>query len=159
PSALLWFNLAQAHGAAIDVEQHDRALAAAQAIDPDVVSELTKRLAGARGPYAAASPLAMEVVRAHLRAADAGALPLRDSLAPGRLGGSFHLTLAAFALAAALGIGFGARFEPSVGCLDCGAHLCRRCGPAPRGDGRCETCQARRFDARGARSGGDGALG
>jgi tetratricopeptide (TPR) repeat protein len=156
PSALLWFNLAQAHGAAIDVEQHDRALAAAQAIDPDVVSELTRRLAGARGPYAAASPLAMEVVRAHLLAADTGALPLRDVLAPGRLGGSFGLTLAAFALAAALGIGFGARFEPSVGCLDCGAHLCRRCGTAPRGDGRCETCQGRRFEVRGAwdRNGG-----
>jgi tetratricopeptide (TPR) repeat protein len=167
PSALLWFNLAQAHGAAIDVEQHDRAIAAAQAIDPDVVSDLTKRLASARGPYAAASPLAMQVVRAKLadHEVDGDALPLRGVLAPGRLGGSLPLTLAAFALAAALGVGFGARFEPSVGCLDCGAHLCRRCGTAPRGDGRCEACQGRRFEARGAwdrnggRSPGERALG
>src|SRR5690606_2949577 len=45
PSALVWFNLSQAHGAAIDVEQHDRALAAAQAMDPEVVRDLTERLA------------------------------------------------------------------------------------------------------------------
>lgn len=152
PSALLWFNLAQAHGAAIDVEQHDRALAAAQSMDPSLVSELTKRLAGARGPYGAASPLPQSWLRERMLGGelDPAALPLRGVLAPGWLGRSLGATLAAFALAAALGLALGMRFEPSVGCLDCGAHLCRRCGTVPRGDNRCESCQRRRFEDRAA---------
>jgi tetratricopeptide (TPR) repeat protein len=152
PSALLWFNLAQAHGAAIDVEQHDRALAAAQAMDADVVGELTRRLAAARGPYGAASPLSQSRVRERMldRPVADAALPLRSVLAPGRLGRSLVATLAAFAIAAVLGVALGARLEPSVGCVDCGAHLCRRCGTVPRGDGRCEACQRRRFEGRGA---------
>jgi hypothetical protein len=40
--------------------------------------------------------------------------------------------------------------EASSACLDCGARLCRRCGSVPRGEGRCEPCQNRRFQGRAA---------
>ena len=152
PSALLWFNLSQAHGAAIDVEQHDRALAAAQSLDPVAVSELTKRLAGAHSPFAASVPPSRDRVRERLLATpvDPAALPFRARLAPGWLGRSLPLAVLAFALAAGLGVLLGSRIEPSAGCRDCGAHLCPRCGAAPRGDGRCEACQRRRFEGRGA---------
>jgi tetratricopeptide (TPR) repeat protein len=147
PSALLWFNLSQAHGAAIDVEQHDRALAAAQSLDPVTVSELTTRLAGANAAYAAELPLPQGHVRERLLLGDAAAASaeLRQRIAPGWLGASPWIAGIAFAAAAALGLALGRRLEASSACLDCGTHLCRRCGTTPRGDGRCDACQKRRF--------------
>jgi tetratricopeptide (TPR) repeat protein len=168
PSALLWFNLSQAHGADIDVEQHDRALAAAQSLDPIAVSELTKQLAGATTPYAAERALSQPRVRDRLLAVEAvaAAAELRRPLAPGWLGASPWIALAAFGALGVLVLALAARMETSSACLDCGAHLCRRCGTAPRGDGRCEPCQKRRFqgragaawERRGSRSLGDRAL-
>jgi tetratricopeptide (TPR) repeat protein len=161
PSALLWFNLSQAHGAAIDVEQHDRALAAAQAMDPQVVRDLTARLANARAAFAAELPLPAAQMRERLLAGDASqaARELRSALAPGWLGRSLGIALLAF-VAVAFAVVIGTRnVEASSACLDCGSRLCRRCGTAPRGEGRCETCQNRRFQGRaaaawdGARSG------
>lgn len=152
PSALVWFNLSQAHGAAIDVEQHDRALAAAQAMDPEVVRELTGQLAGVHAAFAAELPLPAAQMRTRLLAGDAAlaAQELRSTLAPGWLGRSPSVALLAFAALAA-GVLAGTRnAEPSSACLDCGARLCRRCGTAPRGEGRCEPCQTRRFQGRAA---------
>jgi tetratricopeptide (TPR) repeat protein len=152
PSALLWFNLSQAHAASIDVEQHDRALAAAQSIDPIAVSELTTHLAGRPAAYAVELPLSQPRLRARLLATEGGlaAAELRRPLAPGLLGASPWLAIAAFAAAGGLALVLRGRFEASRGCLDCGAHLCRRCGTAPKGDGRCEPCQKRRFQGRAA---------
>lgn len=152
PSAQLWFYLSQAHGAAIDVEQHDRALAAAQSMDRDAVSKLTERLARSPMPSAAALPLPQDALRERLLARDVApaAAPFRARLAPGWIGRSLPVAIGAFALAAVLGALLGARVEPSAGCTDCGAHLCPRCGPPARGDGRCEACQRRRFEGRGA---------
>jgi tetratricopeptide (TPR) repeat protein len=152
PSALLWFNLSQAHGADIDVEQHDRALAAAQSLDPIAVSELTKQLAGSSTAYAAELPLSQPRVRERLLEVDAAsaAAELRRPLAPGWLGASPWIAVAAFVAVGVLSLLIRGRFEASSACLDCGAHLCRRCGTAPRGDGRCEPCQRRRFQGRAA---------
>ncbi|RIK99740.1 MAG: hypothetical protein DCC71_19980, partial [Proteobacteria bacterium] len=149
-SALLWFNLSQAHGAAIDVEQHDRALAAAQSLDPRVVSDLTERLAAARTPYAAELALSQDRVRDRVLAGDArtAAAELRRRIAPGRIGRSPWAALAVFGGAALLALALARRFEASSACPDCGAHQCRRCGATPRGDGRCEPCQRRRFQGR-----------
>lgn len=152
PSALVWFNLSQAHGAAIDVEQHDRALAAAQALDPDVVRDLTARLPIARTAFAAELPLPPAQLRSQVLAGDASqaAQQLRAALAPGWLGRSFWTALLAFAAVAAAVVVGTRNLEASSACLDCGAHLCRRCGSAPRGEGRCEPCQNRRFQGRAA---------
>ncbi len=64
PSALLSVSLSQAHGRAIDVEQHARALAAAQSLDARCRERATARLAGSngapRGGGAAAAALAAQ---------------------------------------------------------------------------------------------------
>jgi tetratricopeptide (TPR) repeat protein len=155
-SALLWFDLSQAHGRAIDVEQHDRALAAAQALDPAVVSALTARLANSRGGLVADPPLPLSRLRARLAEADASgaAEQLRAPIAPGLLGRSFWIAALAFSAATALGIGLQRRVGTSTCCRDCGTRLCRRCGTAREssrasaGDARCEECRRRRVEAR-----------
>jgi tetratricopeptide (TPR) repeat protein len=157
PSALLWFNLSQAHGRAIDVEQHARALAAAQSLDADAVSELTARLAGSRGAYVADLPLPQQRLRERLAAPDArlAAELLRRPLAPGLLGRSSWIAVLAFAAAGALGVALRRRVEASRTCLDCGTRLCRHCGTARDvfrhgvvAEPRCESCEARRIEAR-----------
>jgi len=159
PTALLWFNLSQAHGRAIDVEQHARALAAAQSLDPDAVSELTAHLARSRGAYVADVPMPLERLRDRLASSDASAAAdrLRRPLAPGWLGRSLWLAALAFAAAAALGAALARGFEASTSCLDCGMRLCRHCGTACeelRGgfaaEPRCGTCRARRIEMRAA---------
>ena len=159
PTALLWFNLSQAHGSAIDVEQHARALAAAQSLDPDAVSELTARLGSSRGAFVADVPMPLERLRDRLATRDASAAAdqLRTPLAPGWLGRSSWLAALAFAAAAALGTALARGFEASTICLDCGTRLCRRCGTAGethRGgfaaESRCETCRSRRVEMRAA---------
>jgi tetratricopeptide (TPR) repeat protein len=156
-SALLWFNLSQAHGRAIDVEQHARALAAAQSLDAAAVSELTARLAGSRDAYVAELPLPQQRLRERLTADDASlaAASLRRPLAPGLLGRSIWIAVLAFAAAGALGVALGRRFEASTSCHDCGTRLCRRCGTArdalrqgAAAEPRCESCVARRIEAR-----------
>jgi tetratricopeptide (TPR) repeat protein len=155
-SALLWFNLSQAHGRAIDVEQHDRALAAAQSLDPVAVSTLTARLANSRGGFIADLPLPPKRLRARLADADAGvaAAELRAPFAPGLLGRSFWISALAFIAAGALGIALQRRVDSSARCLDCGTRLCRRCGTAREssqaaaGEPRCEDCRRRRIEAR-----------
>lgn len=155
-SALLWFNLSQAHGRAIDVEQHDRALAAAQSLDPVAVSELTARLANSRGGFIADLPLSPARLRARLAAADAGtaAAQLRAPFAPGLLGRSIWIAAIGFGAAIALGIALQRRVDGSTRCVDCGTRLCRHCGTAREssqatiGDARCEDCRRRRIEAR-----------
>ncbi len=159
PTALLWFNLSQAHGRAIDVEQHARALAAAQSLDPDAVSELTARLARYRSGYVADVPMPRQRLYDRLARSDARAAAdrLRAPFAPGWLGRSSWLAALAFALVAALGTALGRRFESSATCLDCGTRLCRRCGTAPEAlrigvvaEPRCETCRIRHIEMRAA---------
>jgi hypothetical protein len=151
PSALLWFDLSQAHGAAIDVEQHDRALAAAQALDAAEVSELTRRLVTARDNWVAELPASQRRLRARLLAVDAAAArqDLLRWLAPGRLGSTLWLPLLAFGLAGALGFALARVVPLSTTCLDCGSRLCARCGTASR-SARCAACQRERAEARAA---------
>jgi tetratricopeptide (TPR) repeat protein len=157
PTALLWFNLSQAHGRAIDVEQHARALAAAQSIDPDAVSELTARLSTSRGAYVADVPMPPQRLRDRLASSDASAVAarLRAPIAPGWLGRSIWLAALAFAAAAAVGAALARSFEASTTCRDCETRLCRSCGTAGEalrsgigGQVRCASCRARRIELR-----------
>ena len=148
-SALVWFNLSQAHGRAIQVEEHERALEAAQAIDTEVVDDLTRRLSDANTGYTAQLPFPIGSVRERLAHGDGEpfAAALRRPLAPGALGRSPWLAMAAFALAAGLAIWLSGRFDRSSSCPECGARLCVRCG-TPRGShGLCAACARRRLEA------------
>ena len=156
-SAFLWFNLSQAHGRAIDVEQHDRALAAAQSLDPTAVSELTVKLANSNGAFVADLPLPIARLRARLAAAGAAAAAaaeLRAPFAPGVLGRSIWLAIAAFTAAILLGVTLQRRVDASMRCSDCGARLCRHCGTAREsmqasaGAPRCEECRRHRVETR-----------
>lgn len=157
PTALLWFNLSQAHGRAIDVEQHARALAAAQSIDPDTVSELTARLGKSRGAYVADVPMPQQRLRDRLAGRDATAVAarLRAPIAPGWLGRSIWIAALAFAAAAAAGAALARGAEASTTCVDCETRMCRSCGTAGEalrgglyGRARCGSCRTRRIELR-----------
>jgi tetratricopeptide (TPR) repeat protein len=102
PSPLVLFNLAQAYGRAILLDEQDLALAQAQALDPRAVHTLTEHASevGSGGPVDVALSLA-ELggrVTAPVRRSNLG-----RRFAPGRLGGSAPAGLAGIALAAGLG--------------------------------------------------------
>jgi tetratricopeptide (TPR) repeat protein len=109
-SAVIRFDLAQAYGRAIRLDAQDLALAEAQSIDPDVLSELNHRYDGRDGALVAYLPLPVEPVLARLEdPATAAALAhrLRQPLAPGVAGESRGDAVVALWLAAGLGLLLG----------------------------------------------------
>jgi tetratricopeptide (TPR) repeat protein len=150
PTAELWFNLSQAHVREIDMESHAAALAAAQSIDPEVTSELTRRLsAGAEG-FVVELSLPRERVRERLLGggASAAGAALRATAAPGVLARSPWLGAAAFAAIGALGLLLSRAFERSRTCRDCGRRLCGRCGTGDPAAALCADCARTRLEAR-----------
>lgn len=149
PSAELWFNLAQAHMRAIDIEAHEAALEAAQRADAGRTSELTRRLAES-GEALVDLPFPALALRARLLdAADpAAGAALRARWAPGVLGRAPWRALLAFAGAAALATLLAHRSAPSRGCLACGARLCARCGLGDPREQRCADCARQQLEAR-----------
>jgi tetratricopeptide (TPR) repeat protein len=102
PSPLVLFNLAQAYGRAILLDEQDLALAQAQALDPRAVHALTEHVSevGSGGPV----DVALSLSELSGRVPDpVGRSHLARRFAPGRLGGSALAGLAGIALAAALG--------------------------------------------------------
>jgi hypothetical protein len=102
PSPLVLFNLAQAYGRAILLEEQDLALAQAQALDARAVHALTQHVArvGAGGPVDV--PISAAELRLRAAAAPAAPSPLARGVAPGRLGRSFEAGLAGLGAAAGL---------------------------------------------------------
>jgi tetratricopeptide (TPR) repeat protein len=102
PTPLVLFNLAQAYGRAILLEEQDLALAQAQALDPRAIHALTQHVAeiGAGGPVDV--PISAAELRARTPEEPRSPSALARLFAPGRLGGSWHGGLAGLA-AAALG--------------------------------------------------------
>ncbi len=149
PSADLWFNLAQAHVRAIDMDSHGAALAAAQALDPRRASELTGRLARSEATLVDL-PLDTAALRARLRAgADpATAAALRAPVAPGALGDWPWLAALLFAGLAAAASGLARMRTPSRLCSDCGTRLCAHCRSGEPSEGLCAECARRRLEAR-----------
>ncbi|MDJ0869878.1 MAG: hypothetical protein QNK03_27540, partial [Myxococcota bacterium] len=143
-SAHIWFNLSQAHGRAIEVEQHESALSVAQSIDPVAVGRLTARLAESRGGFAADLPIPLRTLHARLhdRSGAAAADALRRTLAPGRIGASPWLAGGAFGALLLLSLVAAGRGDRSFWCRECCARVCARCHPG-RGV-LCEACSSRR---------------
>jgi tetratricopeptide (TPR) repeat protein len=149
PSADLWFNLAQAHVRAIDMDSHAAALAAAQALDPARTSTLTQRMAGSDVTRVDLPLDAAELRKRLRRTADpAIAAALRAPVAPGLLGTRIWAIGLCFAALAA-GAGALARVRaPSRLCRDCAARLCAHCRSGNPSDGLCAACARRRLEAR-----------
>jgi tetratricopeptide (TPR) repeat protein len=103
PSPLMLFNLAQAYGRAILLEEQDLALAQAQALDPRAVHALTQHVAevGGGGPVDVAVSAATLLARAP--EPESGATSLARRFAPGWLGASWLGGLAGLAVAVLAG--------------------------------------------------------
>jgi tetratricopeptide (TPR) repeat protein len=151
PSAVTWFNLSQAWGAALNVVELDAALATAQQLDSELVEDLS--LIQERAIHFVAD-LAVEpsLLRARaLAASDGGPVAdaLRRPLAPGLLGATPLATGAVLAGALALGVALHGRFRPSRGCQRCGSLVCPRCDHASIQRGLCETCNRLLYKTEG----------
>ena len=141
--ATLLFNLSHAHGAAIHPDLQDATLAYAQALDADLVGELTDLLGSAQRGLVLDLPFPVSLLRGRLAAGPPGvavAGELRKTLAPGRLGRSpiaFGLAFAAVAFLAAL---LTRKAQPTGWCSRCGARRCPRCDDAQPDTDLCESC-------------------
>ena len=143
PSAIAYFNLSHAYGARIRSSDQDYALARAQAIDRELVGELTSLEANVDTGLAIDLPTPLGVLRDRLQGAathDAVAAELRRGFAPGWLGQS----PLAMALATG-GVGAGAWLlgrgrAPTRWCRQCGARCCPRCDDPPENVATCRDC-------------------
>lgn len=139
-SVPLLFNLSQAYGQAIRLEEQDLALAEAQEIDAALVSELARRhgASGRRGVVDV--PVKVSELRSRVAKGGHGqraAAALRARYAPGLMGTSTLATAGAFAAAFVVALLLASRFRPSHWCARCGARLCPRCD---RNRGSAELC-------------------
>jgi tetratricopeptide (TPR) repeat protein len=141
PSAVGWFNLSQAWGAALNVVELDAALARAQTLDHALVEDLSE-IQGRAIHFVADLPVPDAVLHRRLLAAGdaaAVAVDLRRPLAPGLIGASPLAAGTAIAGALGLGLLLRGRFRASRACERCGALVCPRCeGVTPRG--LCAAC-------------------
>ena len=141
-SAALLFNLSHAQGAAIRPDLQETTLIRAQAIDAEMVGELTD-LQGGASLGVVDLPIPVRLLRERLVSSGAGegvAADLRAELAPGRLGqGPLHLPIALGALAILAGL-FAGRREPTHWCPSCGARRCPRCDGSTGERSLCEAC-------------------
>jgi tetratricopeptide (TPR) repeat protein len=117
-SAVVRFNLAQALGRAIRLDEQELALAEAQSIDRDVLVELNHRYDGKDGALVAYLPLRAAALKERLT--DHTATPylasaLRRPLAPGSLGASRAEAVVALAVALASGLLLGAALRRIAG--------------------------------------------
>ncbi len=117
-SALLRFNLAQAYGRAIRLDAQDLALAEAQSLDFDVLSDLNQRYNGQDGALVAYLPTPTATVLERLHDPEAAAFlarRMRAGLAGGTLGESRGDAVVSFWLAAAAGLLFGTALRRMAG--------------------------------------------
>jgi tetratricopeptide (TPR) repeat protein len=109
-SAVVRFNLGQAFGRAIRLDEQDLALSEAQAINPNILADLNHRYNGQDGAIVAYLPLEADAVMGRIDGSPAAptlATAYRQPLAPGRLGRSASDAALALGLAALVGLGFG----------------------------------------------------
>ena len=142
PSPIVYFNLAQAYGRAFQVDELAETLRRAQAIDAELVAELTQLQGTDPEGFVVDLPLPAHLVWQRMRGPAAGepiAAELRAPLAPGWLGRDARVATGAVAGVCLLGCLVGGRVRGSRGCSRCGRRLCPRCEPE---FGRGTTCGA-----------------
>lgn len=142
-SAVVLYNLAQAHGRAFQVDDLTETLEIAQALDGELVADLT-RLQGTQ-PEGFVLDLPIPTARLWRRVFDpaaghAFAAQLRAPLAPGRMGGSPLWLGGAFAAVIAAGSLLGSQLRASRWCARCGRRVCPRCHPEVSGGELCGPC-------------------
>jgi tetratricopeptide (TPR) repeat protein len=138
PSPLILFNLSQAYGQGIRLQEQDAALARAQALDAKAVTLLMVGQADL--------PNGVVDLPVETSTLLAGRAPSRLSsaraphpFAPGRLG-SPALSVVLFLLVGALGAQAPRLYRRSRACERCGVRRCPRCDHRSGGDGLCGPC-------------------
>jgi tetratricopeptide (TPR) repeat protein len=137
PSPLILFNLSQAYGQGIRLQEQDAALSRAQALDAEVVTRLM--VGQADLPKGVVDlPVDTASLLAHRAPSLLPAARARHPLAPGQLG-SPALSFGLFLLLGALATLVPRLYRRSRACERCGVRRCPRCDP-PGGDGLCGPC-------------------
>jgi tetratricopeptide (TPR) repeat protein len=142
-SAVVLFNLSQAYGRAFQVDDLNRTLGRAQAVDGDLVASLTALEGSKTEGFVADLPLPTSVLWERLFESPHGAVlasELRTRLAPGRLGSDPWIFGGSFAAVWLVFAFVGARSEPAHGCGRCGTRVCARCEPANIDSALCTSC-------------------
>jgi hypothetical protein len=142
-SAVVLFNLSQAYGRAFQVDDLNRTLGRAQAVDGDLVASLTALEGSKAEGFVADLPLSTSVLWERLFESSHGAVlasELRTRLAPGRLGSDPWIFAGSFAAAWLFFAVLGARSEPAHGCGRCGTRVCARCAPSNFESELCTSC-------------------
>jgi hypothetical protein len=141
-SPVVLFNLSQAYGRDFQVDDLTRTLEYAQALDGDLVADLTRLQGTQPEGFVVDLPLSNRLLWKRvldLGGGAAWAAELRSGFAPGRLGATPTAMAGAFALVLATAWLLGRRLRPSRWCARCGRRVCPRCHPEVS---RAELCGA-----------------
>ncbi|MBW1684877.1 MAG: tetratricopeptide repeat protein [Deltaproteobacteria bacterium] len=142
-SPVVLYNLSQAYGQAFQVDDLTETLELAQALDGDLVADLTRLQGTQPESFVVDLPLSNAMLWQRIfdpRRGERFAAEFRASVAPGRLGGSS--VAAAGALLAVIFAGglVGRRLRASRWCARCGRRVCPRCHPEVTGGELCAAC-------------------
>jgi tetratricopeptide (TPR) repeat protein len=154
PSSVAYFNLSQAYGRAIRLDEQDRALSAAQALDPLAIARLTEHAASGERAFVTDIAIGADEVFARAEASGAPArlaAALRARFAPGWLGKSLAVALGALAATLAAAVAFGSWLERLAGPRDFYADLARTLRSGV-GDSALRVAQLNRLRRRRARN-------
>ena len=139
-SALLMFDLSQAYARAFRMQQFEAALQRAQAIDAEVVAELS----GFEDPeFVADLPIPMSALRERMLRSPRGASfsPIfAQAIAPGWLGRGWLHTAAGFAVANLVGLMAVGRYQQASRCERCRKRICARCDDDMWNSELCDAC-------------------
>lgn len=154
PSATAYYNLSQALGRAIRLDDQDRALASAQTLDAETVERLTGGSGIGDEPYVSDATFSAAAVAARVEAsgmpAQLGAIE-RERLAPGWIGRDARAGLIAVLVVLGIAAAAGSALERSAGPRDFYADLARTLR-AGVGDSTQRVAQLTRLRRRRART-------
>jgi tetratricopeptide (TPR) repeat protein len=139
-SAVVLFDLAQAHARSFQMEQFERAMSKAQSIDAEAVVALSR---SGDPDFLADLPMPAARIRDRMLERARGVAfvqPVSRALMPGWLGRSWLFTASGFALALVVSLLVSGRYEHSSTCERCGRRICNRCDGSVWNSEICEGC-------------------
>jgi tetratricopeptide (TPR) repeat protein len=142
-SPVVLFNLSQAYGRAFQVDDLNRTLAQAQAVDAELVAEFMTLQGGESEGFVIDLPLPNRFMWSRVLESRRGggiAAEFRAPFVAGRLGRDAQWLAGAAAFVVLIGSLVGARFQPSRWCSRCGVRMCPRCDDLGGEGDLCESC-------------------
>jgi tetratricopeptide (TPR) repeat protein len=139
-SAKLMFNLSQANARLFHIEEFESALRTAQAVDADLVADLSKV---GDADFVADLGFPLSILRSRLLAAAGKQVTPKlavDYLMPGRLGQDWKYLAGGFSLLAIIGVLISSRFDQASSCTRCGRRICGRCDGTVWNSETCDGC-------------------